>query len=114
MTVIPIITALYILILILVIIRIVYETNQSGKALAYIFLCVFVPVAGIIFYLVFGINYWNKKRYAKKVGENGELLKVVQQNVLRFTGSDLNVDAEKLGQHEELGTLLSAWQLLKR
>jgi cardiolipin synthase len=106
MTVIPIITAIYILILILVIIRIVYETNQSGKALAYIFLCVFIPVAGIIFYLVFGINYWNKKRYAKKVGENGELLKVVQQNVMRFTGSDLNVDAEKLGQHKELGTLL--------
>lgn len=106
MSVIPIVTVIYILILILVIIRIVYETNQSSKALAYIFLCIFIPVAGIIFYLIFGINYWNKKRYAKKVAENGALLKVVQQNVLRFTGSDLNVDASNLGQHEELGTLL--------
>lgn len=106
MSVFPFITIVYILILAMVIVRIVYETNHSSKALAYIFLCVFVPVAGIIFYLVFGINYWNKKRYAKKVGENGELLKVVQQNVLRFTGTDLNVDAARLGQHKELGTLL--------
>lgn len=106
MTVIPIITAIYVIILVLVIIRIISETHQSGKALAYIFLCLLVPIAGILFYLVFGINYWNKKRYAKKVGENGALLKVVQQNVLRFTGSDLNVEPRMLGQHQELGTLL--------
>ncbi len=102
----PIITILYIIILVMVIIRIVYETQHASKAMAYIFLCIFVPVAGILFYLIFGINYWNKKRYAKKVSENTALLKVLQQNLRRFTGADLNADPVVLGHYQELGTLL--------
>ena len=102
----PIITVLYIITLVMVIIRIVYETQHASKAMAYIFLCIFVPVAGILFYLIFGINYWNKKRYAKKVSENTALLKVLQQNLRRFTGADLNAEPVVLGHYQELGTLL--------
>lgn len=47
----------YYLLILLVILRVLYDTRSSTKALAYILLIVFVPVVGMVFYFSFGINY---------------------------------------------------------
>ena len=57
----------YSILVILVILRVLNDTRSSTKALAYILSIVFVPVAGIIFYFSFGINYRKRKLYSKKV-----------------------------------------------
>jgi len=61
-------TIIYIIILAAVCLRIIYETRSTTKTMAYLLFCLFVPVVGIAFYLVFGINYWRKKLYDKKIG----------------------------------------------
>jgi cardiolipin synthase len=60
-------TIIYIIILAAVCLRIIYETRSTTKTMAYLLFCLFVPVVGIAFYLVFGINYWRKKLYDKKM-----------------------------------------------
>jgi cardiolipin synthase len=65
---------IYSIILLVVYLRILYDTQSSTKAIAYLFLCTFLPVFGILFYLAFGINYWKKKRYSKKMNENEKML----------------------------------------
>jgi cardiolipin synthase len=98
--------SIYFVILVLVIIRIIYETKHATKALAYLFFCIFVPVVGILFYLIFGINYWNKKRYAKKIIGNSKLMTLIQRNISRFSEEDIRKAKEKIAQHAELSTLL--------
>jgi len=57
----------YILLVIGVCLRIIYETRSSTKTLAYLLLTIFVPIAGIILYFSIGINYRNRSMYSKKL-----------------------------------------------
>ena len=65
-----IIQSAYLLLIFLVILRVLYDTRSSTKALAYILFIVFVPVVGMIFYFSFGINYRKRKLYTKKIVED--------------------------------------------
>jgi cardiolipin synthase len=58
---------IYVVILLSVTVRIIYDTQNPAKALSYLLLIVFIPVFGIIFYLSFGINYRKRKFYSKKI-----------------------------------------------
>lgn len=62
-----IIEILYALIVIAVVIRIVYDTDNSIKAAAYILLTVLVPVIGMIIYFSVGLNYRKRSIYSKKL-----------------------------------------------
>jgi cardiolipin synthase len=42
--------------------------------MAYLLVSIFLPVAGILFYLIFGINYWKLKLYSKKSAEGKKML----------------------------------------
>ena len=65
-----IIQSAYLLLTFLVILRVLYDTRSSTKALAYILFIIFVPVLGMIFYFSFGINYRKRKLYTKKIVED--------------------------------------------
>lgn len=57
----------YACILILVCIKIIYDTENTTKTLAYILFAIFVPVVGIFFYFSFGINYRKRTIYSKSL-----------------------------------------------
>lgn len=57
----------YVIIVIGVCLRIIYETRSSTKTLAYLLLTIFVPIAGMILYFSIGVNYRNKSMYSKKL-----------------------------------------------
>ncbi len=57
----------YLLLLLLVILRVLYDTRSSTKALAYILFIIFVPIGGVLFYFTFGVNYRKRKLYSKKI-----------------------------------------------
>ncbi|MGO1752661.1 MAG: PLDc N-terminal domain-containing protein, partial [Psychroflexus sp.] len=57
----------YGLLIFLVILRILYDTRDATKALAYILLVIFLPLLGIFFYFSFGVNYRKRKIYSKKI-----------------------------------------------
>ena len=57
---------IYVVILVFACLRIIYGTRSTTKTMAYLLFCIFVPVIGMGFYFIFGVNYWRKKLYDKK------------------------------------------------
>src|SRR6186713_484311 len=69
-----IIGAVYIAIVIAVCLRVIYETRSATKTMAYLLLILFIPVGGIIFYILFGINFWKTKLYSRKSLDDEKML----------------------------------------
>lgn len=101
-----VITGIYILILALICLRIIFETLSTNKTLAYLLLCVFIPVAGILFYVVFGINYWRKKRYEKKSNSDDGLLLQIRENILSYNEVCVQAKDIAVEQNAELASML--------
>src|SRR5215204_7682509 len=80
-----IIELLYLLIVILVCVRIIYDTNSTVKTLAYLLLAIFIPVFGILFYFTFGINYRKRELYSKKIINDDILWKQVKEEVNAYS-----------------------------
>ncbi len=70
-----IIEILYTVVLLFTVMRVIFDTRNSSKALAYIMFMILVPVVGILFYFSFGVNYRKRKIYNKKIitDENARL-----------------------------------------
>lgn len=66
---------IYFILVILTIIKIIYDTRNSAKSLAYILVVVFIPVVGMFIYFSFGENYRKRKFYQRKNANNLHLYK---------------------------------------
>lgn len=97
---------LYIIVLILVCMRIVYDTHNVSKTLAYLLLAIFVPVLGIAFYFSFGINYRKRKIYSKKITEDDELLKKIEDGVLQYSKTTFTQGGDAVKSNRELTYML--------
>lgn len=78
----------YILLLIAVCFRIIWDTRSVSKTLAYLLLVIFVPLFGMIFYFSFGINYRKRKIYTNKLHYDEKLteqFKKIVENTLNDT-----------------------------
>ena len=80
----------YLLIIFLVILRVLYDTRSSIKALAYILFIIFVPVAGMLFYFSFGINYRKRKLYSKKISIDEPLRLRIRNNMNTYSEAILD------------------------
>jgi cardiolipin synthase len=58
-----VIETLYTIIILGVCLRIVYDTSETSKTLAYLLLTIFFPFGGAILYFVIGTNYRKRKLY---------------------------------------------------
>ncbi len=97
---------IYILVLILVCLRIIYETRSATKTMAYLLLVIFIPVAGILFYLAFGINYWRKKIYRRKMNADETLLRQLQKDILQYNDAMLGRIEDSDDARAELAAML--------
>src|SRR6188768_810397 len=80
-----IIELLYLLVLVIVCIRIIYDTNSTTKTLAYLMLAIFFPLFGILFYLSFGINYRKRELYSKKIINDDNLWNQIKENITSYS-----------------------------
>jgi cardiolipin synthase A/B len=87
---------LYILIAIVVCLKIIYDTENTTKSLAYMLLVVFLPVIGILVYFSVGINYRKRKMYSKKVIADDRLAEVIKKQILEVSGKNIE-EAETKG-----------------
>jgi len=96
----------YGILLVSVCLWIVFETRSSTKTLAYLLVCIFIPVFGMLFYLTVGINYWRTKFYVKKTKLDQKLLDLLQKQIIQY--SQVMVKASDLmeGDHAELARML--------
>ncbi len=97
---------IYLIVLILVCLRIIYETHSTNKTLAYLLFCTFIPIIGIGFYITFGINYWRLKKYGKKASSDKNILDQLQLNILQYNEVALTGKEEAVKQNEELSAML--------
>lgn len=74
----------YVLITILVVLRIIYDTRNFSKTLAYILLVIFVPLLGMFFYFSFGVNYRKRKIYSKKIIHDKALLQKLERKLSQY------------------------------
>lgn len=96
----------YVIILVLVCLRIIYDTTSTNKTLAYLLLVIFIPVAGMLFYFSFGINYRKRRVYSKKLIEDDALRGEVIREVIMETEENLRKHTETIGDGKGLVHLL--------
>ncbi|WP_125150972.1 cardiolipin synthase [Bergeyella zoohelcum] len=72
---------LYIIFIVGVCLRVIWDTRSVSKTLAYLLLVIFVPVVGAIFYFSFGINYRKHKMYSKKLEIDHEFQEELSQKI---------------------------------
>jgi cardiolipin synthase len=92
-----IIGAVYIAIVIAVCLRVIYETRSATKTMAYLLLILFIPVGGIIFYILFGINFWKTKLYSRKSLDDEKMLNRLKKEMeiyVKETISPLDLSVE--------------------
>lgn len=80
----------YCVILLVVCLHIIYKMQSSSKTISYLFLCIFFPVFGIIFYLAFGINYWKRKQYSQKADEDEKMLTQLKKKIPGYNNCTIN------------------------
>ncbi len=97
---------LYIAILIYTLLRILFDTYNSTKALVYILLVIIVPVIGIIVYFSFGINYRKHKLYSKQMKIDQDLRDQITGLYERQVNTLTEKDKYKLGNYDSLARFL--------
>ncbi|HMG66272.1 MAG TPA: cardiolipin synthase [Chitinophagaceae bacterium] len=103
----PIYEIIYVVIVVLVCLRIIYDTRSSIKTLAYLLLVIFLPVAGIIVYFSFGINYRKRKIYSKKLVRDEKLAKKLKEDIFESSLNTLEKAADELRTSKELAYMLA-------
>lgn len=106
MSLILLVEIVYILLLVIVCLRIVYDTRDSAKALAYLLFAVFVPVWGMIFYFMFGINYRKQAIYSRKLIDDEKRLKKLTEKIGSSTRDNLAAHADEISDGKKLVYLL--------
>jgi cardiolipin synthase len=101
-----IVSLAYILIVVLVCLRIVYDTRSSTKTMAYLLLTIFLPIAGILFYLIFGVNYWQLKKYDNKCNEDDVMLKQLKEEWGIKDHKNVHASGAGLGVQNELASMV--------
>lgn len=96
----------YIVILILVCMRIIYDTHDNTKTLAYLLLAVFAPIVGMIFYFSFGINYRKRKMYSKKLYTDEKLIKKLEADIVKYSKHTFDEGNAAVQSNKELAYML--------
>ena len=102
-----IIGIVYAILLIIVCLRIIYETRSATKTMAYLLLAIFLPVAGIMFYILFGINFWKMKLYNKKSGEDEKVLQMLKKEMKAYKDEIAAPEELSVENNRELATMLA-------
>ena len=96
----------YVVVLVLVCIRIIYDTRSASKTLAYLLMAIFVPFAGMIFYFLFGINYRKRIIYSKKQITDEKKLIELHERIVSSTVNNLKMHSDEMSVGEGLVNLL--------
>jgi cardiolipin synthase A/B len=102
-----IVSIFYVLLVIVVCLRIIYETRSTGKTMAYLLFTIFIPVGGIVFYILFGINYWKIKLYNKKSIEDEKILQRLKKEMTVYADETMNPADMSDDNNKELAVMLA-------
>ena len=98
---------IYGLLVIVVCLRIIYETRSTTKTIAYLLFAILIPFAGIVFYILFGINYWKMKLYNKKSIEDEKILQKLKKEMTAYIDETIAATDLPDENHKELAVMLA-------
>lgn len=78
--------------------KIIMDTKNTSKTLAYLMLIIFLPVVGIIIYFVFGVNYRKNKFYTFKIERNEQVYQAVSTYIRETHHKTLENHREDIDQ----------------
>lgn len=96
----------YVIILMLVSYRVIIDTRNTTKALAYLLLVIFVPIGGIIIYFSFGVNYRIRKMYDKKLLSNVGFQSNLEKRLISYSQNVLSRGDESIRENKKLVNLI--------
>lgn len=96
----------YFIVLIFTCLRIIYDTHNNSKTLAYLLFVFIAPFIGIIFYFSIGINYSKRKMFSKKLSSDENLLSDIRKNVFKYSASVLDANRLQIGDSKFLSKLI--------
>src|SRR5690554_5194464 len=97
---------LYMLLVIAVCVRVIYDTQSTTKTLAYLLAVVFLPFIGIIIYFSVGINYRKRKIYSKKIFDDLDQKNEIQKQILKDSDTVFSTGIESLKSYRKLALLI--------
>ena len=92
----------YGLLLMYTVFRILMDTHSTPKTLAYLLLAITIPIAGILLYFSFGINYRHNKTTRKGIAAQKEFSETYWKNILDNTQDLRKAYSKSLNQYTEL------------
>lgn len=106
MTLLVILEILYGILVVLVCFRIILDTRNATKSLAYVLFTIFVPVIGMGFYFLFGINYRHRHMYKKKLFKDEKLALDLRTKLFEYSKETYLGRDKSLSQTRELSYML--------
>jgi cardiolipin synthase len=100
--------SLYLLVLVAVCIRIIYDTSSTVKTLAYLLLAIYIPFVGMFIYFSLGINYRKRVLYSKKIIKDDEVWKRIQEDIYAYSVKTYMNTDELLRPNKHLARYLSS------
>lgn len=98
--------SIYLVLLIIVCFRIIYDTSNGPKTLAYLLFAIFVPIIGMLFYFIFGINYRKRIIYSKKLIKDIDLQLQIEEKIISYSKQNLRANSDEIGNAKSLIKLL--------
>jgi cardiolipin synthase len=96
----------YIVIVIAVCLRIIYDTRSNDKAIAYLLVTIFVPVIGIGIYFALGISYRKEKLYNKKIISDKSARERLREQIRLESEKAWDTDEPAIQKHKKLALYL--------
>lgn len=96
----------YSIIVVVVCLRIIYDTRSTSKTSAYLLLTLFLPGIGILIYFVVGANYRKNKLYSKKIVKNNRLLTQIKKQIYLESEKTWDSGEPEVRSHKKLARLL--------
>ncbi|MCX7550651.1 cardiolipin synthase [Xanthomarina sp. F2636L] len=97
---------IYVVVLMLVSYRVIVDTENTTKTLAYLLLVFFVPIIGMIIYFSFGVNYRIRKMYDKKLMTNENLQSDLEKRLISYSKEVLSEGDETVQDNKKLVNLV--------
>lgn len=97
---------LYLLIVIIVCARVIYDTQSTTKTLAYLLAIIFLPIIGIVFYFSLGINYRKREIYSKRIFNNAELENEMRKQIFAESDTIFSSETDSIKNFRKLALLI--------
>lgn len=96
----------YVVLLVFVCLRILYDTDSSSKSFAYLLVTLMLPGIGMFIYFAVGANYRKNKIYSKKIVSDEKLFAEIRRQIVLESEKSLESGEAEIKAHKKLAKLL--------